>query len=137
MRRDGARGGNSFKEVRVSLYIKQMISITLFPCSQAELEIAAFKDVSGCFIRNIAENIKKEMDKTSCVIDKLYDDGWKVTLQYQCIAASHEDVKTKEDLFDRLINLGIDLKDVIVHKDFTEKKDYELKYPYLDFDGVG
>ena len=101
-----------------------MISITLFPCSQAELEIAAFKDVSGCFIRDIAGNIKKEMEKTAYTIDKLHDDGWKVTLQYQCVAASHEDIKTKEDLFDRLINLGIDLEDVIVHKDFsgTEKK---------------
>ena len=116
-----------------------MISITLFPCSQAEVEIAAFKDVSGCFMRDIAGNIKKEMEKTAYTIDKLHDDGWKVTLQYQCVAASHEDIKTKEDLFDRLINLGIDLEDVIVHKDFsgTEKKDYELKYPYLDFDGVG
>jgi hypothetical protein len=114
-----------------------MISITLFPCSQAELEIAAFKDVSGCFIRNIAADIKEEMEKTSRVIDKLHDDDWKVTLQYRCVAASHEDIKTREDLFDRLINLGIDLKDVIVHKDLAEKKDYELKYPYLDFDGVG
>ena len=98
-----------------------MINITLFPRSQAELEIAAFKDVSGCFIRDIAGNIKKEMEKTAHTIDKLRGDDWKVILQYRCIAASHEDIKTKEDLFDRLINLGIDLKDVIVHKELTEK----------------
>ena len=113
-----------------------MISIALFPRSQAELEIASFKDVSGCFIKEIAANMKIEMLKTGHVIDKLRDDDWKVILQYQCITASHKDIKTKEDLFDRLINLGIDLKDVIVHKDFRTKKDYELKYPYLDFDGV-
>lgn len=116
-----------------------MISIILFPRSQEELETAAFKDVSSCFIKEIAANMKIEMIKTAYMVEKLHGDGWKVTLQYRCVTASHEDIKTKEDLFDRLINLGIDLEDVIVHKDFsgTEKKDYELKYPYLDFDGVG
>jgi len=114
-----------------------MISITLFPRSQEELEIAAFKDVSSCFIKEIAANMKIEMIKTAHIVEKLHGDDWKVILQYQCITASHKDIKTKEDLFNRLINLGIDLKDVIVHKDFRTKKDYELKYPYLDFDGVG
>ena len=114
-----------------------MISITLFPRSQEELEIASFKDVSSCFIKEIAANIKVEMLKTAHIVEKLHADNWKVILQYRCITASHDGIKTKEDLSDRLINLGIDLKDVIVHKDLAEKKDYELKYPYLDFDGVG